>query len=611
MCYKVIRIIELKLRDKTLLIIIVTLVALTLLLDLFSRAILLQSFDQLQAEAVQQNLHRTERLITMRIWQLDTALSDWAPWDDTYQFVADQNSDYIDANLADETLINLRVDFMVFLNMDGKIVYSKAVDFASETETGLPPDLYQHIGPGQLLLQHKNNDSRIAGILQFAVGPTIVASQPITMNNREGDIRGTLIFGRYLNDTMIQQIGDELELNLAVEPYNRAIRADFTRARAIFTQTPAPVMPLDGQNVAGYTTMTDIYGNPALIVRVDTPDKIAEQGQRSFSFFIVVMLLSGLVVGAAIMLLLEKYVLSRLTNLNQQVRDIRSSASFDKRVNENGSDELSGLGHSVNMLLESIEASQHQLQSLNLELEHSLSELRLVQEQKDRFFTHAGHEFRTPLANLRTRLYLARKQPDHLEQHLSVLEHVTGQMTMLVEDVFDVARYSKRSLELDEHEINLQEMMEVIFTEQLPKAETKNVKFTHTMVEENAVVYADADKLRQAFFNVFNYVINFTNTGSTISTRVSILSDEAIIQIDSDNIDIKAESVSQIFQPFFRASEGGAVPTALSLTLAKEIIELHFGRISYEADSKTGGTFTIKLLLIDELSRKPAIEPVI
>lgn len=598
-----------KLREKTLLIIGVTLVILTLLLDLFSRAILLSSFDQLQTEAVQQNLYRAQRLINMRIWQLDASLGDWAPWDDTYQFVQDQNSDYVDANLADETLINLHVDFMVFMNAAGEVVYAKAIDLISETETGLPPDLYQHIAPDSLLLQHKSNESSMAGLLQLSSGPTIIASQPVTMNNYQGTIQGTLIFGRYLNDAVIQRVSEELELNIAVEPYNRATSADFTRARAIFAETPAPILALDNQNVAGYTTLTDIYGQPSLILRVDTPNKIAQQGQTSFSFFIVAMLVSGLAVGLSIVFLLEKYVLSRLTRLNQQVGDIRSSASFNKRVNEGGSDEVSGLGHSVNMLIESIEASQRQLQNLNIELEHSLSELRLVQEQKDRFFTHAGHEFRTPLANLRTRLYLARKKPDHINEHLLVLEHVTDQMTTLVEDVFDVARYRKRGLELNVHDLCLQDMMQLVFTEQASKAQAKKVNFSHTMVEENAVVHADAEKLKQALSNVFTYIIDFTPAGGSILAHVGTFADEAIIQIDTDNIDIKAESVAQIFQPFFRATEGGVVSTGLSLTLAKEIIELHFGRIVYEANSQGGGTFTIKLLLMDEADQIAALIP--
>ncbi|MEO8608704.1 MAG: CHASE4 domain-containing protein [Chloroflexota bacterium] len=602
-----------KLRQKTLLIIGVTLVTLTLLLDLFSRVIILNSFDNLQAEMVQRNLQRAQKSVNTAVWQLDAALGDWAPWDDTYQFVQDMNTDYIDDNLADETLINLKVNFMLFINPSGQIAFAKSVDFTTGTEAPLPPDLYPNIAPGSLLLNHTKNDSSVAGILLLKEGPTMIASQPITKNNHGGAIHGTLIFGRYLDDSVVQRIANELDLSLAVEPYATPSGDDFTRARSAFGRSsPAPVVaPLDDQNIAGYSTLFDIYGRPALILRVDTPAKIARQGQDSVSFFIVALLVSGLAVGLTIILLLDKYVLSRLTQLHQALSDIGTTRSFEKRVDECGSDELSGLGHGVNILLESIDQSQNQLQNLNAELEHSLTELRMVQEQKDRFFTHAGHEFRTPLANLRTRLYLARKKPSHLADHLEVLERVTDQMIALVEDVFDVARYSNRTLELHEHHVHLPDIVHTVCAEQLPKAAAKGLKVSQKFTETDAVVYADAGKLKQALTNVFAYVINFTPVPAHMSIQLSTLSDEAIIQIDSDSLDVKSEAASQIFQPFFRASEGASITTGLSLTLAKEIIELHFGRITFETNGHGGGTFTVRLLLMEDALAEKREPPVL
>jgi signal transduction histidine kinase len=102
---------------------------------------------------------------------------------------------------------------------------------------------------------------------------------------------------------------------------------------------------------------------------------------------------------------------------------------------------------------------------------------------------------------------------------------------------------------------------------------------------------------------VFTYVLDFAAPGTSITSYISTLADEAIIEIDSNSIDVKPESASQIFQPFYRASEGGQVSTGLSLTVAKEIIELHFGRISYEGNGQGGGTFTIKLLLMEEANQ--------
>ena len=66
-------------------------------------------------------------------------------------------------------------------------------------------------------------------------------------------------------------------------------------------------------------------------------------------------------------------------------------------------------------------------------------------------------------------------------------------------------------------------------------------------------------------------------------------------------MNVRREQASQIFQPFFRTSEGSTVTTGLGLTIAKEIIERHGGRIQYEPNNEKGGTFVIELLLMNEI----------
>jgi len=601
-----------KLRNKTLLIIGATIITLTLLLTVLARTILLDEFDDLQAEAAQQNLRQALKSLQNQIAQVDTALGDWAPWDDSYRFVQGGNQTYIDSNLVPDTFTNLRLNLIVFVDKSGQVIYAKAFDLVNEAYIPLPEGLSEQIAPGSFLLDYTDIESRLNGILILPEVPVLIASHPILQSNHAGTMQGSLIFGRYLDEAAIQYLSNEVELKLDAEPFNNPNGEDFVRASQALTEVSSTVVyPLDSQTTAGYALLPDIYGQPGLVMRVETPNKISRQGQTSFAFFIAALLVCGLAVGVAIAWLLEKYVLSRLTALEKRLGDIHISGRFDKRVDEQGNDELSALAHSANLLLESIEKSHHTLQNLNRELETSLSELRLAQEQKDRFFTHAGHEFRTPLANLRTRLYLTRKKPDLVQEHLPVLERATEQMTALVEDVFDVARYSKRNLELDERNIRIQEIIQAVINEQIPKAAARQVNFTPQVVEGDAYVYADAGKLKQALSNVFTYAIAFTPSEASITSYVSTFADEVMLQITSDNIDIKPESASQIFQPFFRASEGGNSSTGLSLTLAKEIIELHFGRITYESNGPGGGTFTIKLLLVDEANRKDPSTPTV
>lgn len=62
----------------------------------------------------------------------ETSLSDlnkqWAIWDDAYKFSSDLNKDFISQNVTKEEFSNLNIDFMVFVNNEGKIIYSKEID---------------------------------------------------------------------------------------------------------------------------------------------------------------------------------------------------------------------------------------------------------------------------------------------------------------------------------------------------------------------------------------------------------------------------------------------------------------------------------------------------
>jgi signal transduction histidine kinase len=102
-----------------------------------------------------------------------------------------------------------------------------------------------------------------------------------------------------------------------------------------------------------------------------------------------------------------------------------------------------------------------------------------LQAQRDRFLTHAAHELRTPVSNIKTRLYLARRQPDRLDYHLDVLDEVTEQMRVLIEDLLDVVR-----LQRGQHgwiaRTWLQEVIDRVLAAQQPDAERKGIQLAWT-----------------------------------------------------------------------------------------------------------------------------------
>lgn len=347
------------LRQKTIVIIGLTFIGLTVLLYTISRFIVLVGFSQLEEKNISQNVTRARNVIFDELVGLGGTTHDWANWDDTYAFVEDANKQYIMDNLDVSAFINLRLNLMLFVDTSGHVVFGKAVDRVTEQEMPLPQDLLAQLSPDNLLLHHPDLKSSISGIILLPEDPMLVVSQPILTSAGTGPSRGTLITGRYLNASEIQHLAELAHLSLHLSRFdNSKVQAART---ALSAEVPIFIQPLDTQTVVGYSLLTDIYGQPALIIQVDMPREIYQQGQTSISYLMGSLVAVGLVFGAIILLLLEQQVLSRLTRLSQRVSEIGASGDLSARVPTTSRDELSHLVRAINTMLGSLEQSEHAL----------------------------------------------------------------------------------------------------------------------------------------------------------------------------------------------------------------------------------------------------------
>ena len=129
------------LRRKTLLIIGLALVGLILLLYGTASAVLLNSFNDLEAETAQGNLERAANAIGERIDALDVITEDYAGWDDSYNYMSDGNQLYLDDNYYNESLVDLGVNLVAFYDTAGERVFGKVVDLNDASEINLPAGL--------------------------------------------------------------------------------------------------------------------------------------------------------------------------------------------------------------------------------------------------------------------------------------------------------------------------------------------------------------------------------------------------------------------------------------------------------------------------------------
>ena len=355
------------LRKKILLIVGVMIGGLIVILYAASRVILLGSFARLEEQNARQNIERALAALSDELVSLESTTGDWAAWDDTYAYVEGTYDDYVADNLMDLTFTNLDINLMAFVRSSGELIYAKAFDLENEAETSVPLGLHEYLDAASPLVGHLDTESRAKGIVVLPEGPMLVASWPVLTNLQEGPIHGAMIIGRYLDAAEIEYLAEQTRLSLATHRFDEAqMPPDFEIARSSLSEeTPIFVQQLSGDSVAGYALLRDIYGNPALVVRVDMPRDIYKRGLTSVSYFVLSLLAVALTIFAVIALLLERQVVNRLARLSTNVADIGTSGDLAARVAVTGSDELASLARAINRMLEALQQSEVQLEESN------------------------------------------------------------------------------------------------------------------------------------------------------------------------------------------------------------------------------------------------------
>jgi PAS domain S-box-containing protein len=347
-------------RKKILIIIAAAVFSLILVLYLTSESLLLKSYNDLEERNAAQNIERIKLALSSDIDDLRTTNTDWAHWNDTYNFIKDGNKEYIDSNLNSDSFNYLKINFILFLDVDGHIVLTKALDY--KTEAFAPADnLVWHLLAGGNLLCHSETDE-FSGIVALPEGNFIISSQPILTNSGKGPVRGTLIMGRYLN-LEIEKLSKIIQLPIVAQEINESNNfSDFVAIKSsILKDRSISIKSLTKESISSYALLRDVYGKPSIILRVEMPREIYRQGQITIYYFLLFILIFGITFAAVILILLNKAVLSRLANLGLTVSNIGLTGDLSMRVPAEGRDELSRLADDINVMLTRLAQSEGKL----------------------------------------------------------------------------------------------------------------------------------------------------------------------------------------------------------------------------------------------------------
>ena len=142
-------------------------------LVLVTQTIVLGSFARLEQERVTRNLDRVPNAIEDDVTAIRSTVGQWGAWTDTWKFVQDANPAYVERNLADSAFVNLRLNFIVYLALDKRVVMAKFVDLAEGKTVATSEALIGLITADPALMTHRDTKDVKRGIVLAPEGPAL------------------------------------------------------------------------------------------------------------------------------------------------------------------------------------------------------------------------------------------------------------------------------------------------------------------------------------------------------------------------------------------------------------------------------------------------------
>ncbi|RMD86309.1 MAG: hypothetical protein D6815_00125 [Candidatus Dadabacteria bacterium] len=235
------------------------------------------------------------------------------------------------------------------------------------------------------------------------------------------------------------------------------------------------------------------------------------------------------------------------------------------------------------------------------ELEAEAARLRKVDELKTEFLSHVAHELRTPLTAIvsaaKILLRHHERKPEVVPRFGATIVTEGERLTRLINDVLDLVKIEAGRIEWHRERVDpwglVQHAASTVEALAHEKGRELRVEFPHLVPP----VWGDRDRLVQVLTNLLNNAIKFTNEGDTITVRAEQVEPGFCrFSVSDTGVGIPEEDLDKVFEKFHQVAgqpteQPKNASTGLGLTICREIVEHHGGKIWVESKVGEGTTF--------------------
>jgi heavy metal sensor kinase len=326
------------------------------------------------------------------------------------------------------------------------------------------------------------------------------------------------------------------------------------------------------------TSLNDSSNTEPGIVVIASLDRINDTLERLRNLLLIIIPASLLVAGVGGWLIARK-ALAPVDRIREIAASI-SSTNLGERVPVTGNkDELDRLASTFNEMIERIDVTF---------------------KGQRRFVADVSHDLRTPLMVLRTRVDRLLKSTDHspaTHEELRSCSFEIDRLTRLAADLLLLARADAHQLVMASLALRLDDLLFDCVGSLGTLAEERAISIWFD-VDDPVEIVGDRENLVRAFTNIIENAIKYSNSPSTVYTRLVERGNEAVVTVSNSGPSIPSEELSRVFDRFFRSDTSRTTPgSGLGLAIAQTIIEAHHGTIQLTStpDIETIVTVTLPI----------------
>lgn len=318
---------------------------------------------------------------------IEGTCQDYAKWDETYNFLINNNSNYLDNNFFDNNIENLWLNLIVFTDVKGNVRYQKDYNLGNEPLNAESNELINGAPDNfRKLITFQNNDESHTGIVFLNGKLFIIVALPVTSTDCKAKSNGSLIMGKYLDEEffgyLMNVVHDKVEFKQ--KNVSDTVQGDNNG-----------ILDKDFTAISALNELDDVFGNKTVAAYITMERDEYSNGIYALKVFVGTFLSLILLVTLFDVFILNKYLIKRIKILHEFMEYVAKQKHSGVRVEVFGNDEIADLANSTNKMLTELEDAYNDILFLSYSdkltglRNRSFIEKRFEEVDKDKLLNYA------------------------------------------------------------------------------------------------------------------------------------------------------------------------------------------------------------------------------